>query len=165
MKKNHYLLFIFIVLGGLAWANYSTVYTTPAISYWPESFGATYRRVPCELCGEAISVSVPSENSWTYCNATASLPIADYESSYCVSAWEFSLSHDLCDECALLANEKIKKPLVAKHDEVWKNLVKIKAEEKAEREVIRRGLHIKNTKNKIADLQERLKELEEGESK
>ena len=130
----------------------------PAEGYF--NYGISYRRVPCELCGEALSVSVPSENNWILCDTTSSLPIADYESSYCVGVWEFNLKHDLCDECALLANEKIKKPLTDKHDELWGNLVKIKAEEKAEREVIRKGLHIKNLKDKIFGLTEQLCELE-----
>lgn len=151
------MIFTMILVCVSAMTHTDAVYTWGDGSYFS---GTSSRRVPCELCGEALSVSVPGENSMIFLNATASLPLAEYESSYCVDAWEFSLSHDLCDECSLLSNEKLKKPLVAKHDEIWKSLIELRADEKAEREVKRKGFHVRNLKGKIANLQEELKEIE-----
>ena len=125
------------------------------------SYGVSYRRTPCELCGEAISVQKYNGSNSTYCVDTASsLPLSEYESSAGVDEWEFKLAHDLCDECALLANEKIKKPLVAKYKELWAGLIETKSKEKAEREVKRKGLHIRSINEKIESLQEELKEIE-----
>jgi len=132
--------------------------TSTGIFYYP---GTSYRNEPCELCGKAIAIQVYSNNNWSFADtAVSNLPISSLEACSTVDAWSFNLSHDLCDECALLANEKVKKPLVAKHKELWESLVSLKAEEKAECEKRRKGLHQKELKDKIFELTERLMELE-----
>lgn len=146
-----------VVLICMAGMNTNAVYLTDDGWY---SFGTSFRETTCELCGKAISIIEPQGNNWTFCDTTTfSLLLSELESRESVNAWEFNLTHDLCDECALLANEKIKKPLADKHKELWESLVKLKSEERAECENKRRLLHIQRVNEKIADLREELKEL------
>ena len=144
----------------------SDVYTTDVVystaeCIWPESFSATYERKPCELCGKAISVYQPPENDpWSFFTLDASLPISDYESAEVVESWSFSLSHDLCADCRIIVNERLSKPLHDNYKEIWEGLLKEKAKARDDCENRRRQLHCRSLRDKITDLEEKLKELE-----
>ena len=159
MKKA---VFYLISMTIAVYAHYST--TEYANSNWYYQ-GPTIRQIPCELCGKAISITEYKSNLlFIDCSTSSSnLPLSDYETSECVSeSWSFSIQHDLCEDCRLLVIEKIGKPLREKYKELWSQLVEEKAQEKSKNEKNRHKLHIQETKDKINELQNRLKELEKN---